>query len=137
MLVEEIMIRKPETVTPEDTVRTALEKLAELDARHLPVVEEGKLVGIISDRDLRSLSIELASATLDPARARKRLETKVRDIMHTDVISVHPGTELTEVIDTFVEAKVGALPIVDEHSDRLVGIVSYIDVMKAARPLFG
>ena len=136
MLIEEIMTRNPETVSPKDTVRTALEKLAELNARHLPVVKNGELVGIVSDRDLRSISTELISIALDPTQARSRLETKVENIMHTDVLSVQPGTDIAEAIDTFIDAKVGALPVVDEHSGRLVGIVSYIDIMKVARPLF-
>lgn len=131
MLVDEIMVKNPETINPDGTIREALEKLLELNARHLPVVSKGELIGIISDRDLGALSFEAVTQSSDP---RTQLDKKVRTLMHSDVISVELGTDVGEVIEMLLETKVGALPVVDGHTNR---IVSYIDVLKAARPFFG
>jgi acetoin utilization protein AcuB len=56
--------------------------------------------------------------------------------MTTDVISVNPETELEEVVDLMIEHKIGAVPVVEADSSKLVGIVSYIDALRAARDLF-
>jgi acetoin utilization protein AcuB len=55
--------------------------------------------------------------------------------MSSDVVSVDPETELTEVVDIMLEYKIGALPVVEADSAELVGIISYIDALRAARPL--
>lgn len=133
MIVDEIMVKNPETIRPDGTVREALEKLHELNVRHLPVVNDGELVGILSDRDLNAFSFEALSRPTEP---RTHFDMKVRSVMHTDVISVELGTDVSELIDTLVESKVGAIPVIDGHTNRLVGIVSYIDVLRTARPFF-
>lgn len=61
------------------------------------------------------------------------LDSPVSEIMSSDVISVPGDAGLTDVIDLIVESKVGAIPVVDPKSNALVGIVSYIDVLKAVR----
>ena len=54
--------------------------------------------------------------------------------MRNHLLCVTPEAELPEVIDVMVEWKVGAVPVVEQGSERLVGIVSYVDVLRAARP---
>lgn len=137
MVVEEIMTKNPVTVTPETLVGEAIERLVEMNIRHLPVVKDGELVGILSERDVRAIAFEVVQDLGDPENARLQFQAPVRDIMHTDVLSVEQGTDVGDLIDEMLESRVGALPVVDQHTRKLVGIVSYIDVIRAARPLFG
>jgi len=136
MVVEEIMTQSPVTIRAGATIREAMHTLFEMDVRHLPVVEGDDLVGIISDRDVRAY---LAPALLElerPSEIAAQQKRPVSSIMQSDVLSVTPQTEIEEVIDLMLEQKIGAVPVVRAGSQELVGIVSYVDVLRAARDLF-
>lgn len=136
MNAELIMTKKPECITPSETVRDAIEKMLELEIRHLPVVENDLLVGIISDRDLRSWVLPF-NTSVDDLNARERqLDRRINEIMHTDVISVEPTAEISEVVELMLENKISAIPVVDKQNERLKGIISYVDILRAAQPLF-
>jgi acetoin utilization protein AcuB len=126
MVVEEIMTRNPHAIEANQSVREAMHRLLTLDIRHLPVLDSGVLVGMLSDRDVRGI----ASATLT-GEVNDQLSAAVSDLMTSDPISVDPEADIGEVIDLMIENKVGALPVVAE--DKLVGIVSYVDVLRYAR----
>ena len=70
-----------------------------------------------------------------PREIAKRLGRPISDAMSPDVISVNPETEVSEVIDLMIEQNVGAIPVVEADSAKLVGIVSYVDALRAARNL--
>ena len=129
MVVDEVMTREPTTVRSTVSIGEALSILKEVDARHLPVVDGRELVGILSDRDL----LELRNVLDDPAADTSVLERAVSAYMSTDVASVDPETELTEAVDIMLERRVGALPVLEAETETLVGIVSYVDVLRAAR----
>ncbi len=137
MEVSDVMTPNPERAEVTETVREALLKLTEMDIRHLPIVEEGQLVGMISDRDLREVvvpmvsDLELAAATVD-----SRFERPVSELMTGDVISVHPETDISEVIEMMIDHRVGAMPVVEPSTLALVGIISYIDILREAEELF-
>lgn len=132
MNAQEIMTQDVVTVDRREPLHRAMVLLAELDVRHLPVLDGEKLVGMLSDRDLREAGLFDALADLDGNQSLSVRETPIADAMHTDLVSIDPGTVLPDVIDLMVEQKVGALPVVDEHTGRLVGIVSYVDVLRSA-----
>jgi CBS domain-containing protein len=123
MLVRDVMTANPASVDI-DASRADIEALLqELDVRHVPVLNHaGALSGIISDRDLA------------PFRQGSSRDADVRagQIMTKRVLSVGPDTKLADVVDTMLEQKVGALLVVDATS-ALVGIVSYIDILRAVR----
>lgn len=130
MVVEDIMSPNPIVVPVTASVRRARAILLEADVRHLPVVDEGKLVGIVSDRDFRSLELE-------PGDAGDPLDRPLSALMSSDVITVHPETDLGDVIDLLIEHRIGAIPVVHPDSLKLLGIVSYIDVLRVAREALG
>ena len=130
MVVEEVMSKEPIVVRTTDSIRRAMSATMEGDVRHLPVVEDGRLVGIVSDRDLRDA---YRSAFFSAAVDEDPLDEAISKIMSSDIVSVGTETELGEVIDLMIEHKVGALPVVADDSMKLLGIVSYIDVLRAAR----
>ena len=115
------------------TLGQVLEIFQSLEFRHLPIVDGKELVGILSERDMRGLALPV---TLDEAvieRMNARLATPVSELMSTDVISVEPDASIGEVIDLMIEHRIGAVPVVDSVTGDLVGIVSYIDVLREAR----
>jgi acetoin utilization protein AcuB len=132
MNAEEIMTAEIASVKSSDTLGKAMALLAELDVRHLPVLDNGELVGMLSDRDLRDLGIHRLDdlESLDRMQSVKKM--RVSDVMSADVLSVAPGASVREIIDLMVEEKVGAVPVVDGHTGGIVGIVSYVDVLRAA-----
>ncbi len=133
MVVKEIMTSEPVTADAGAKIRDVITALFELDVRHLPVVDGSSLVGIVSDRDLRSFMAPALVELDNPEAVASRLNQPISSIMHGDVLSVHPEAELSEVVDLMLDHKVGAVPVVDPDSDELVGIVSYMDLLKAAR----
>jgi CBS domain-containing protein len=132
MIVEEVMTIGPIVVEVNESIGCARAKLRDAHVRHLPVVDRGILVGIISDRDIpvfdRDSGLELESryALIQPAST----------IMSRDLVVSTPQSELTAVIDLMIEHKIGALPVVEAESRKLLGIVSYVDVLRAARNRF-
>jgi acetoin utilization protein AcuB len=95
--------------------------------RQLPVVNDNELVGIITDRDIRSF---LSGSLLSTPEAReKALNVKVRDVMTTEPLTVAPDDELQEAVELLIEEKIGGIPVVDD-TEGLVGIVTYVDVLR-------
>lgn len=126
MVVSEIMTPNPVVVAGNQPLSAALAALDELAVRHLPVIGDGALVGILSDRDLAGLrnNIQNGTESQDPSGF-----PRVADVMSSDVISVDPETDVKALIELMLDAKIGAIPVVDPRDDSLVGIVSYVDVM--------
>lgn len=131
MNIIEIMTENPVTVDTTAPASEALRVLHDVDVRHVPVVQDGELQGMLSDRDLRDLLLTGAlEGDEDPGA---RLMTPVADLMSADVLFCSTETPLSEVIDLMLEHRVGALPVVEPGTQDLVGIVSYIDVLRAIR----
>ncbi len=133
MIVQEVMTRGPYVASVRDSIRKVLETLAEADVRHLPVVEDGSLVGIVSDRDLREVVPSALDVVERPLESARMLARPVSELMSSDVISVTPADDLVEAIDLMIEHRIGAVPVVENGSAELVGIVSYVDALRAAR----
>jgi CBS domain-containing protein len=135
MIVKEVMTPQPYVALVRDSIRTVLTKLAEADVRHLPVISNGALVGIVSDRDLREVVPSARDALERPLESERILARPVSALMSSDVVSVTPGDDLVEAIDLMIEHRIGAVPVVDPDSAEVVGIVSYVDALRAAREL--
>jgi CBS domain-containing protein len=134
MQAAEIMTEDPMTIGPQGRIRDAIEILQALEIRHLPVVNErGALIGMLSDRDLRNAAIPYTLLDTVKQPIGNVLERRVSDVMSADVTSIGPETEVEEIIDVLLELKVGALPVVDGDTGDLLGIVSYVDVLRALR----
>jgi acetoin utilization protein AcuB len=129
--VRDSMSREIVTLSPDETAATALALCRERRIRHLPVLREGILVGIVSDRDLRSSTPALG----DPARAAALQKVLVEGVMTTDVVSVHPEDPIEQAANSMRERRIGCLPVLD--GDELVGIVTASDVMDALVYLVG
>ena len=127
--VSELMTPDPVTIAHNQTVGKAIEIMARHDIRHLPVIKDGKLVGIISDRDLRQMggrpSLMLPKTDRDDAY----LELPVKEAMTLNVITIREHNTVQDVITLMVKNKISSLPVVDRDGT-MVGIVSEQDVLK-------
>jgi acetoin utilization protein AcuB len=125
--VVDVMTKNPLTVTPSETVAQADELMTANKIRQLPIVEENELVGIVTDRDIRSF---LSGSLLEsPETREKALNTKVQEIMTTEPITLSPDDDLEDAVELLIEEKMGGIPVVDE-AEGLVGIVTYVDVLR-------
>lgn len=127
MKVVDVMTTNPLVTTPTETVGQADQVMAENRIRQLPVVEGGAMLGIVTDRDIRSFLAQ--SSLIEPEERAKALETKVRDIMTTDPLTLSPDDELQEAVELLIDEKIGGIPVVDA-AEGLVGIVTYVDVLR-------
>jgi acetoin utilization protein AcuB len=135
MKARDVMTSSPITVTLEATLAEVSDLMREADIRHVPVVKAGVLVGMVSDRDLASLNVARV-LTADGADAlRRALATPVVTVMSADVIFVEIEDDLDDVIELMLEHKVGAIPVVRPDTREVVGIVSYIDVLREIQDL--
>ena len=116
MLIGRLMTSQPATVSSHDTLRTAAALMERGGYRRVPVVDDGKLVGIVSDRDVRA-----HSGYLDT--------TRVTAAMTWDPKTVTPKMTVEDAARLMIEHKIGGLPVVDNGT--LVGIITATDILKA------
>ena len=128
MLAKDIMTENPVTATELMSVAEALGLLYELDVRHLPVVLGRELVGIVSDRDLSSFT-EADEDDVINAVESARAEN-VGHFMNTSPVKVDPETNIRDVIELMLLHRVGAIPVADLDTGDLLGIVSYVDLLR-------
>ena len=129
MNARDVMTPNPVTVTAKASVAEVLDLMRDLEIRHVPVVEGGALVGMLSDRDLAQFDISRLVA-VDGA-LRHELRAPVVTVMSSDVIFVNPETTLGEVVELLIDHRIGAVPVISPDRREVVGIVSYIDVLRA------
>lgn len=134
LVVSDLMTPEPDTVAPNATLREALAAMNIADDRQLPVVENGRLVGIITNRDIR---LALDSPLLDPdsmMRMKVLHEHTVAECMTPNPQTVSPNTPIYEVAELLMLHKYGAFPVME--GERLVGIISVTDLLRemAKRP---
>ncbi|MFZ2404931.1 MAG: CBS domain-containing protein [Methylobacter sp.] len=135
MRVEDLMTSKVFTVEQHDLIDRVFFLIHYERIRHLPVVEKGKVIGIVSDRDLykalgpKSNSNAIEAPTGTGTAELHVIPKKVQHIMHRGVITVNPDTYASEAAAKMAENKIGALPVVDKDN-KLVGILSSTDILR-------
>ncbi|HLC26190.1 MAG TPA: CBS domain-containing protein [bacterium] len=128
MRVSERMTKNIITVTPETTLSEALRIVHEKKIRHLPVVAEGRLVGIVTDRDLKKVSASEAT-TLSVWELNYLLDrVKIKDFMIRDVISISPELPIDEAAELMIAHRIGSLPVVEDG--KVVGILTETNMVE-------
>ncbi|RJQ47037.1 MAG: CBS domain-containing protein [Nitrospiraceae bacterium] len=135
MFVSDWMTKKVITVSPDDSVTDAIKLMKEKGIKHLPVLKDDKLKGIVSDRDIREFSPSKAT-TLDVYEMHYLVaKTKVRDIMKSKVITTTPDTPVEEAAMVMHDKEIGCLPVME--SSKLAGIISDMDIYRVLIDITG
>ena len=130
MLVEDMMTKQVvalDSAVPIGDVTTLMEQRG---IRHFPIVEEGELVGIVSDRDLRTVGSEHPKA-----KEGVSFKDEVAKMMNAPVITAHPRDPIEEAAKVLCENKIGAMPVLQEGE--LVGIVTAVDFLRELTTMTG
>jgi CBS domain-containing protein len=117
MKVSEVMTRQVELTSPEATIRDAARRMAEIDGGVMPVSENDRLVGMITDRDIAIRAVAQG----------KGPDAKVREVMTQEVKYCFEDDDVDNVVKNMAEIKVHRLPVMSRDK-RLVGIVSLGDI---------
>jgi CBS domain-containing membrane protein len=127
-VVREIMTGSPVTLKPEDTLDLANDIISLGRIRHIPVVEDGRLVGLLSERDLMG-----AAATeifgLKQKRKSALLKTVlIKDVMKKKVMTIKPDASIKEAAHLMADKKIGCVPVIE--SGTLVGLLTTTDILR-------
>jgi CBS domain-containing protein len=131
MLIRELMSTDVDVVDWNDSLRIVEDRMKAGKLRHVPVMKDGAIVGLVSQRDL--FKAAMSSAMGYGERAQKAFFESVRakEIMTEPVVTVTPDTPVAEAIDLLVQRAIGCLPAVE--NGKLVGIVTKTDLLRYFR----
>ena len=120
IVVQGFMSPAPQTISREITLSQASHLMRELDIRHLPVMEGGKIIGIVSDRDV---------CLLGSVKGINIEKILVDDVMSRDLYVVSPDTPLDDALRMMIDQKIGSAVVMDRG--KLAGIFTVIDALRA------
>ena len=123
MQISEVMTRDVNIISPQQSIREAARMMAEIDAGALPVGENDRLVGMITDRDIAVRAVA----------AGKGPDTPIREVMSAEVKYCFADEDIEEVARNMADVKLRRLPVLNEKK-RLIGIVSLADIALAEGP---
>jgi len=136
MLVKNWMSKNVITVDINDSMEDAMKHLKEHDIRMLPVMKKGKLVGIVTDRDLKKASASDATTLEIHELLYLLTKIKVKDIMTKDVIVVPPDYTVEETAQVLEKNRISGVPVVDADG-QLVGTITQTDLFRVLISLTG
>jgi acetoin utilization protein AcuB len=123
MKVRNWMITDLIVVSPKDTVESAIQIMQQHSIRHLPVVEDNKLVGLVTESSLR------------PYLSPEKLRLPLREVMIINPITIDPEASIDEAARLIYKYKIGGLPVISQG--KLVGIITITDILEAFIELMG
>jgi acetoin utilization protein AcuB len=130
MAVKNFMAKKVVTASPEASLKELREYFENLKIHHIVIVDEGKVKGVVSDRDVLRCSSPFLDTPAENERDRHTLTKKAHQIMSRSVISVKPDAPVREAARLMLEKQISCLPVIDWYG-KLVGILSWKDILGA------
>jgi len=125
--VQDIMTRNPHTLEADDVLDLADDLMSMARIRHIPILSGGKIVGIVSQRDL-FFSALVKALGLQPREQKDLMKTiRARELMSHPVITISPGASVKEAARLMGQNKIGCLPVV--KGKQFVGIVTETDIL--------
>lgn len=132
-VVREIMMGSPVTLKPDDTLDLANDVIALGRIRHIPVVQDGQLVGLLSERDLIGAAASQIFGLKQKSKSALLKSVLIKDVMKKRVITVKPETPIKEAAHLLAEKKIGCVPVLSDGS--LVGLVTTTDILRYVESL--
>ena len=127
LTAQDLMTPNPVTVSPEDRLSHAADLMEKHRVQHLPVIRDGHLVAILSERNLRDATPSVLTLSDPEARRRALGATRVEKIATPNPVTVLPTTSVLETIRQMRRGRLGSLPVV--HKGELLGIVTAGDLI--------
>lgn len=127
-LVRDFMTPNPTTMTADQPLLQAVLTMRSLSIRHLPIVQDGKLVGLITDRDVARVSPSILSAVSQDEYNQVFEQTMIQRVMCKRPIGVQPDQPLADAVNLLHENKWGCLPVVEDEI--VVGIITVNDILR-------
>jgi CBS domain-containing protein len=132
-VVREIMMGSPVTLKPDDTLDLANDIISLGRIRHIPVVDGGKLIGIISERDLIGAAANRIFGLKQKSKSALLKSVLIKDVMRKRVVTMEPDTPIKDVAHMMADKKIGCVPVIE--SGALVGLVTTTDVLRYVEKL--
>ena len=132
-LVREIMMGSLATLKPDDTLNLANDIISLGRIRHIPVVENDKLIGIISERDLMGTAASRIFGLKQKSKSALLKSVLIKDIMKKHVVTVEPDTPIKDAAHLMADKKIGCVPVLSEGA--LVGLVTTTGVLRYVEAL--
>jgi CBS domain-containing protein len=133
MHVREMMSTGIEVVDRNDNLRAVEERMATKQLRHLPVLEQGEIVGLVTQRDLFKAAMSSTMGYGEKAQKAYLQSVRVKEIMTYPVVTISPETSVATAVDMILTKGIGCLPVVDGTT--LVGMVTKTDLLRCLRTL--
>jgi CBS domain-containing protein len=127
-VVREIMMGSPVTLKPEDTLDLANDVIALGRIRHIPVVDDGRLVGILTERDLIGAAASQIFGLKQKSKSALLKSVLIKEVMKKRVVTAAPDTPIKEVARLMAEKKIGCVPVVS--AGMVVGLVTTTDILR-------
>jgi CBS domain-containing membrane protein len=127
-VVREIMMGSPVTLSPNDALDLVSNIMSLGRIRHIPVVEDGRLVGILSQSDLLGTASNAILGIKQKSKTALLKSFQIKDIMRKKVVTVSPNTPIAEAAHLMREKKIGCVPVVSDET--LVGLVTTTDILR-------
>jgi CBS domain-containing protein len=132
-VVREIMMGSPVTLKPEDTLDLANDVISLGRIRHIPVLADGRLVGLLSERDLIGAAANQIFGLKQKSKSALLKTVLIRDIMKKKVVTVTPDTTIKDAAHLMATKKIGCVPVMTEGA--LVGLLTTTDILRYVESL--
>ncbi len=126
--VREIMMASPVTLAPGDTLDLANDIMSLGRIRHIPIVEDSRIAGILSQRDLFGAAVGIVLGLKGKEQKDLLKSFRIKEVMRHPVITVSPDASVKEAAQLMAEKKIGCLPVVE--GDNLVGLVTLTNILR-------
>lgn len=127
-IAKEIMMGSPVTLKPEDTLDLANDVISLGRIRHIPVVEDGRLVGILTERDLIGAAAAMIFGLKQKSKSALLKSFLIKEVMKKHVLTVAPDTPINDIAHLMADKRIGCVPVVTAGT--LVGLVTTTDVLR-------
>ncbi|SEJ22860.1 CBS domain-containing protein [Deinococcus reticulitermitis] len=128
--VRDAMHQRAMTINPNDTLPSAAALMDQLGIKRVPVVFEGKVVGLLTDGEVKRRLPRVSQGLTAWEFAAQAGRVRVRDAMHQPVHTLRPGDTLSRALHTMLDRRIGGLPVVGEQDD-LLGMLTLTDILRA------